>query len=45
MQIMKVMCHGEVDKKVKTKSLRFLIEALTKLGSFIDAYASTCDFV
>ena len=30
-------------KKLKPKSLQFLIEALTKLGSFVDAYASTCD--
>ena len=29
--------------KNKTRSLQFSIEALTKLGSIIDAYASTCD--
>ena len=28
----------------KTKSLQFLIETSMKLGSFIDAYAFTCEF-
>ena len=39
------MWHGEVDKGKKTMSSQFFIEGLTKLVSFIDAYASTCEFL
>jgi hypothetical protein len=32
-------------RKEKIESSQFLINVLTKLGSFIDAYASTCEFL
>jgi hypothetical protein len=38
------MFHENVETKKKTKSLQFLVEALTKPGSFIDAYACACEF-
>ena len=34
-----------MDKGQKMKSLQFFIEALPKLGSFIDAYAFTYEFL
>ena len=30
-------------EKEENKSLKFLLEVLTKLGSFVDGYASTCE--
>ena len=39
------MNHEEVDEKRKKQILHNLIKVLTKLGSFIDAYASTCEFL
>ena len=30
-------------EKEENKSFKFLLEVLTKLGSFVDGYASTCE--
>ena len=32
-------------ERKKTKSLQFLVKTLTKLGSFIVAYTSPCEFL